>query len=465
VNILSGGEWIACKRVLEVRNPYSGEVVGEVGRADPAQVRTALQAAKQYRPRLTPYRRAEILDAAAARIESAAAEFATSIRLESGLSGKDADREVARAVALLRVCAEEAKRILGEAIPTGVTATTESRVAVTRRDPIGLVAAITPFNRPLNQVVNKVGPAIAAGNRVVLKPSEKTPLTARKFARLLLDCGLPAPMLTLLTGTPEEVGETMISSSLLDLVTFTGSSAVGRRIAAALGMCRAVYELGDSGALIVLADADLAAAARAAASGAFASAGQSCRGVKRIFVQHEVADEFVDRLQGEAGRLVVGDPADPATDIGTLIDEAAARMVERRVRAAVDAGARLVGGGRRDRAQYWPTVLDHVPAEVELVQQETFGPCAPVTRVAGLDEAIAHVNGARYGLQAGLFTERISALKQAMERLEVGTLVLNGGPQFDSPNIPFGGVKDSGIGREGVRFAIEEMTVIKTLVL
>ncbi|GAA3784176.1 aldehyde dehydrogenase family protein [Streptomyces phyllanthi] len=463
--ILVAGEWVACERTVEVRNPYTGDVVGGVGVADADQVRTALRAARAYRPRFTAFDRSEILTEAAARVEADADGFAESICGESGLARKDADREVGRALALLRLCAEEAKRISGEAIPTDVTAARHRRTAVTRRDPVGVVAAITPFNRPLHQVVNKVGPAIAAGNRVVLKPSEKTPLTAIRFVRCLLDAGLPAPMLTLLTGTPEETGQALITSDLIDMVTFTGSADVGRHIASTIGMCRSTYELGDSGALIVLDDADLPAAARAAAAGAFATSGQSCRGVKRILVHEDVAGEFVELLREQAAALVVGDPRDPGTDVGTLIDEAAALAVEGRVQEAVRSGARLVHGGHREGAQFWPTVLDEVPRHVRLVREETFGPCAPVIRVSGLDEAIAITNGTRYGLQTGLFTERLSAVRQAMDELEVGAVIVNDGPQFDSPNIPFGGVKDSGVGREGVRFAIHEMTTVRTLVL
>jgi acyl-CoA reductase-like NAD-dependent aldehyde dehydrogenase len=355
--------------------------------------------------------------------------------------------------------------VVGEAIPTDVTSARLRRVAVTTREPAGLVYAITPFNRPLNQVANKLGPALAAGNRVLLKPSERTPLTAVRFVHTLLAAGLPADRLALVTGDPAEVGGAIVDSGLADVITFTGSSAVGRRVARAAGMCRVLMELGDSGALIVMDDADLEQAAAAAASGAFATSGQSCRGVKRILVHERVAEELVARLVRHAEQLRVGDPADPNTDIGTLIDEPAAVEVERRVVEAVSGGARVVSGGQRRGAQFAPTVLDRVSRGALLVREETFGPVAPVIRVTSLDDAIQCVNEVRYGLQAGIFTQRLDDVLRAGRELAVGTVIANGGPQFEAPNIPFGGVKDSGLGREGVRYAMQEMSTVKTLVL
>ncbi|ATL68039.1 aldehyde dehydrogenase family protein [Nocardia terpenica] len=463
--IFGGGRWLPTADGLDVINPYTGEVVGVAARATAAQALEVARAAGQFRSELAAYERADILSRCAELIERAAAEFARSICLESGLAYRDGTKEVSRAVAQLRFAAEEAKRITGEAISTDVTPTAGRRMAVAFREPVGTVLAITPFNRPLNQVVTKVAPAIAAGAGVIVKPSERTPLTATLFVRALLEAGLPERMISLVTGDPITVGETLVTSGMVDMVTFTGSATVGRRIAQRAGMMRTAFELGDSGALIVLEDADLTAAASDAAAGAFATSGQSCRGVKRILVQDTVADDFAALLRAAAERLRVGDPLDPATDIGTLIDERAAQAVDGRVREAVAGGARLLCGGRREGAQYWPTVLDHVDRGCELVREETFGPCAPIVRVADFEDALECVNDSRYGLQAGLFTQRLDYALHAARTLQVGTVVLNGGPQFESPNVPFGGVKDSGLGREGIRYAIQEMTRIKTLVL
>jgi aldehyde dehydrogenase (NAD+)/aldehyde dehydrogenase len=276
---------------------------------------------------------------------------------------------------------------------------------------------------------------------------------------------LPPETISLLTGDPDEIGRVLLAGDDVDMLTFTGSARVGRKLARAAGMVRSIFELGDSGALIALDDADVAAAAAAAVEGAFRNSGQSCRGVKRIIADEAIADELAVRIAEGARQLRVGDPRSPETDVGTLIDERAAAEVERRVEEAVAHGAQLLAGGERSGAQYPPTVLDHVDHSLPLTQEETFGPVAPIVRVRGLDQALACANDTRYGLQAGLFTRSVERALRAFRELEVGAVIVNGGPNFDAPNIPFGGVKDSGIGREGVRHSIIEMTMSRTLVL
>jgi acyl-CoA reductase-like NAD-dependent aldehyde dehydrogenase len=463
--LFSGGRWLPGVGVAQVRNPYTDEVVGTVARASPQQALDAVRGLSGVRSELTAYDRGEILAATAELLHRERDDVASTISQESGLAIKDARREVDRATTQLRYCAEEAKRIVGEAIRTDITGARQRRLAITTREPIGVVCAVTPFNRPLNQVVTKVAPALAANNRVIVKPSEKTPLSAIRFVDALLRSGLPPDLIALVCGDPGELVDALVNSGQIDMLTFTGSTRVGRLLAASAGMIRQTYELGDSGALVVLADADLPAAVAAATAGAFATSGQSCRGVKRIIVHADVADEIAGELAAAASALVVGDPADPATDIGTLIDRDAATEVEDRVARAVAAGARVLCGARREGARYWPTVLDHVPRDADLVRLETFGPTAPVIRVKDFDEAVEVVNDTRYGLQAGIFTNSLDHAHRAAELFDVGAVVVNGGPQFESPNIPFGGVKDSGIGREGARYAIEEMTKVKTLVL
>ncbi|SNQ51631.1 putative aldehyde dehydrogenase [Frankia canadensis] len=466
MGLFADGRWSPGVGTAQVRNPYTGAVVGTVTRASPQQARDAVRAlAAAGRGDLTAHDRATILAATADLLYRERDDVAVLISQESGLAVRDGHREVTRAVTQLRFCAQEALRVHGEAIRTDVTEARARRLAITTREPVGVVCAVTPFNRPLNQVVTKVAPALAAGNRVVVKPSEKTPLSAIRLLDTLLRAGLPPDQAALVCGEPAEIVDALLASGHVDMLTFTGSSRVGRLLAASAGMIRQTYELGDSGALVVMADADVPAAVAAAAAGAFATSGQSCRGVKRVIAHADVADEVAERLAEAASALVVGDPADPATDVGTLIDAAAADVVERRVIDAVAAGARVLCGARRHGAQYWPTVLDHVPPDTDLVRLETFGPTAPVVRVRDFAEAVAVVNGTRYGLQAGIFTRSLDLARRAGELFDVGAVVVNGGPQFESPNIPFGGVKDSGLGREGARYAIEEMTRLRTLIL
>lgn len=286
-----------------------------------------------------------------------------------------------------------------------------------------------------------------------------------KFVKCLIANGLPAKMVSVVTGDPREVGEALVTSPDVDMITFTGSRAVGEHIAKSAGMIRTTFELGDSGALIVLDDADLKSAADVAAKGAFATAGQSCRGVKRILVQHSVADRFAEMLVEEAKKLKFGDPYSAENDIGCVIDEAAAKAVEERVNESVEHGAKLLYGPPREGAVLGPRVLDFVPRDSTLVCEETFGPCAPIIRIKDLDEAIECINSGEYGLQTGIFTANIHRAFSAAHEIKSGAVVINDGPQFESPFIPFGGVKKSGFGREGARFAIEEMTTVKAIVI
>ncbi|HYN96779.1 MAG TPA: aldehyde dehydrogenase family protein [Pilimelia sp.] len=446
---------------IAVRDPWTGETVGLVPRDGAAEVAAAVAATAGRRRTLQPAQRAAILAGAAAALHARAAEFADLITSESGVCRRETAREVARATANLRVAAVEAERLRGESIPIP----DQRRLAITVPEPVGVVAAITPFNRPLNQVVVKLAPAIAAGCPVVLKPSEKTPLTALAFAELLTAAGLPKELLAVLTGEPAVIGPALAGHPEIDMVTFTGSVRTGRAVAAAAAGKRLLLELGGNDPLIVLPDADLERAARLAADGAFATAGQSCRGVKRIIVFAQVADAFVELLGTAARAKRCGDPRHPDTDVGPLIDEAAARVVERRVAGAVADGARLLTGGQRDGALVVPTVLDHVPHLAELVREETFGPVAPVLRVRDLDQAVEAANGTAYGLQAGVVTGDSDAFWRLADRLRVGAVNLDEGPQFDSPHIPFGGVKSSGVGREGIRYSIKEMSTTKTITI
>ena len=442
-----------------VRNPWTGETVGSVPADTPPELDRALRRIRPaWRP-LSPRARAQVLRGTAALLGERAAETSTLITSESGVCVTETRREIERAIANLVVAAEEAERLRGESIPIPG----QDRLAVTVLEPVGVVAALTPFNRPLNQVVVKVAPAIAAGCPIVVKPSEKTPLTALAFAGLLMEAGLPPEQLVVTTGLPGRIGPALAGHPEVDMVTFTGSVPSGRAVSAAAAGKKLLLELGGNDPLIVLPDADLELAVRLAAEGAFATAGQSCRGVKRVIAAVEIADELVAGLVEAARRRRAGDPLEPATDVGPLISQEAAAEVERRILDAVAAGAKPMCGGERHGSLLTPAVLDHVPREAELVREETFGPVAPVIRVTGVDEAISVANGTRYGLQAGVVTSDMASFMRIATGLKVGAVNLNAGPHFDSPHIPFGGVKDSGVGREGIRYSIREMSVTKTI--
>ncbi|RDI65539.1 aldehyde dehydrogenase family protein [Nocardia pseudobrasiliensis] len=446
---------------LTVRNPWTGESVGTVARDTVSDMDAAVRALRDsWRP-LRPDRRAGILNAAATLIRERSGELAELISCESGVCIAETRKETERAATNLDVAATETERLRGETIPIPG----QDRLALTVFEPIGVVAAITPFNRPLNQVVVKVAPALAAGCPVVVKPSEQTPLTALAFAEIMLAAGLPPENLVVTTGEPGVIGPALAGHPDIDMVTFTGSVGTGRAVAAAAAGRKTLLELGGNDPLIVLPDADLELAVGLAAQGAFATAGQSCRGIKRIIVVGEVADELVAALVAAARAKRAGDPMDPSTDVGPLISEQAAITVHRRITDAVAADAKLLLGGDRNGPLITPAVLDRVPAEAELVVEETFGPVAPVIRVADTAEAIRVANGTRYGLQAGVVTSDVAEFSAVAAALRVGAVNLNAGPHFDSPHIPFGGVKASGVGREGIPYSVREMSVVKTITL
>ena len=452
--------------MIEVRNPYTGEVVGEAPVVTPEQLGRALDAGAAYRNELSRHQRSEILRGVAQRLERDREQLARLITSESGLSLKDTRHELGRAVDVFTFAAIETLRDDGEAFAGDVSAHGRDRRAHTLRQPVRLVAALTPFNHPLNQVAHKLAPAIAAGAPIVLKPSEKTPLAALALIELIREAGLPEAAAQIVCGEPAAILETFLAHEAVDVISFTGGVAVGKSIAARLGYRRAVLELGGNDPLIVLADADLDEAARLAVSGAFANSGQRCTAVKRILAVPEIADELAERVAAGAERLVVGDPFDEETEIGTVIDERAAEQIEARVRSAVDAGARLMCGGGRRGAQLTPAVLDHVPPAAELVARETFGPVAPIIRVGGLDEAIAVANSTPYALSSGVCTFDWRAISRCIQELRAGTVNIREVPGWRTEVTPFGGIGDSGLGvKEGVREAIRAMTYTKLYTL
>jgi len=458
------GERVGGDRLIEVRNPYTRDVVGTVPKATIEDIRRAFSIAKAYRPKLTRYERYEIMHKAAAIIRSRTDEISDLITAESGLCKKDTLYEVGRACDVFVFAGNAALQDDGQVFSCDLTPHGKSRKVYTLREPLlGVITAITPFNHPLNQVAHKIAPSIATNNRMVLKPTEKTPLTALLLADILYEAGLPPPMLSVVTGDPREIADELLTHPDVDLVTFTGGVPIGKYIAAKAVYKRQVLELGGNDPIIVMEDADLDEAALLAASGSYKNSGQRCTAVKRMLVQEGVADAFVERLLARTRAWKYGNPADPAMDMGTVIDEAAARSFEERVNDATAQGAKLLVGNQREGALYSPTVIDHVRPEMNVVHTETFGPVSPVIRFRGIDDAIRIANGTAYGLSSAVCTNRLDYITRFVSELNVGSVNVREVPGYRLELTPFGGIKDSGLGyKEGVQEAMKSFTNTKT---
>ena len=448
---------------LVVRSPYDGAVAGTVALVGLAETEAAIAAALAFTATPTRWERSQILDRTRVSLEADREAFARLIVAETGLCLREGRYEVGRALDVLRFAAMEALRDDGQVFACDVSPQGKARKIVTTREPLRCAVAITPFNPPLNQVAHKVAPAIAAGTPIILKPSEKTPLSALKFAELLYAAGLPGAMLSVLLGPTHAVAETLVKHPEVELVAFTGSVAIGKRIAATAGYKKLVLELGGNDPLIVLDDADLETAVSLAAEGSFRNSGQRCTAVKRILVQDGIAPEFTRRFVEKTREYVCGDPWDEATRVGTVIDEASAQKLESAVADAVAAGAKVLCGGQRRGALLQPTVIADVPRDCRMVCEESFGPLAPILTVRDLDDAIALANGTAYGLSAGVVTTNLQHALKAAKQLRCGTVNLNEVPGFRSESSPFGGIKDSGLGvKEGVVEAIKAYSFVKT---
>jgi phosphonoacetaldehyde dehydrogenase len=452
---------------IEVRDPFTRELVGSVPKATVEDVRRAFVTAHAYRATLTRYERAEILRKAATLLRSRAEAASDLITRESGLCKKDSLYEVGRVSDVLEFSAMEALRDDGQSFSCDLTPHGKNRRVFTRREPLlGAICAITPFNHPMNQVAHKVAPSIATNNRVVLKPSEKTPLSAIYLVNLLHEAGVPQAMLQVVTGDPREIADELIRNEHVDLVTFTGGVAIGKSIAERAGYRRIVLELGGNDPLIVMEDADLDEASTLAASGSYRNSGQRCTAVKRILVHESVARRFVDLLVDKTRAWKYGDPMDRAVDMGTVIDDEAAKLFESRVNEAVSQGAKLLVGNKREGALYSPTVIDAVDPKMTVVNQETFGPVSPVIRFGNIDEAIAIANGTAYGLSSAVCTQRLDYITRFVSELQVGTVNVREVPGYRLELTPFGGIKDSGLGyKEGVQEAMKSFTNLKTFSL
>lgn len=461
---IAGRAWVdqTC-RPLEIRSPFSGELVGRVTTCGPEQVEEAVSAAVSYRCDLTRFARSEVLRKAEEMVAERAESLARTITLEAGTCIRESTVEVKRVRDILRLCAAEALRDDSEVFAGDISPSGLSRRLYTCREPLSCVAAITPFNHPMSTVMHKLAPAVAVGTPMILKPSERTPLSALRLAAVLFESGLPGPMLSVLVGQNSTVPEALARHARVQALTFTGSTRVGMTLPALAGYKRLALELGGNSELIVLKDADLDLAATLACEGAFRNAGQRCTAAKRILVERPVYDAVVKRVQAKAKEYVCGDPLDPHTRVGALISEAAARGLESMIVAAVSSGARLLHGGTRRGALLEPTVLADVPRDALIVCQEAFGPIAKLLPVDDLDDAIAFANSTEYGLAAGVVTNSIDSAMRVIREVKTGSVNVNEVPGYRTEASPFGGVKHSGLGvKEGVVEACRWLTTVKT---
>ena len=465
--MLVGGNWYETGETLDVTSPFDGSVVAQVAYGGADDARRAIDAAAKAM--LTPvpaHERAAVLDRLAAIVRDRRDEFAETISREAGKPIATARVEAERAVQTILFSAVEARSLGGEVIGMDAHPAGVGHAGLVMRLPIGVVGAISPFNFPLNLVAHKVAPAFAAGCAVVLKPAGSTPLSALLLAQAFEDAGQPAGWLNVVVGRSSDIGDVLIEDERVRLITFTGSSAVGWKLRERAARKKVSLELGNSTPVIVLADADLEKAAASVAANGYAFAGQSCISVQRVYVQEAAYDDFVARLQPKVEALVTGDPLDPATQVGPVIDPPNRDRIIEWVKEAVGNGAKLLAGGNTDESGLLrPTLLGDVDLDMKVACEEVFGPVVTLARVRDLDEAVERANGTRYGLQAGIFTSNISTALQATRVLEFGGVTVNEAPTYRADQMPYGGVKDSGNTREGPRYAVHEMTEPRLVVI
>jgi acyl-CoA reductase-like NAD-dependent aldehyde dehydrogenase len=463
--LLLDGDWIETSDWVEVRSPYSGDVVGRVAKAGAEEARRAVGAAAlALESPLPAHERAAILDRVAGLLRERQEEVAQTICAEAGKPIRTARVEASRAVSTYTFAAVEARKLAGDVVPMDASAAGEGKVAFTLRRAIGVVGAISPFNFPCNLVAHKLAPALAAGCPVVLKPASQTPLSALLLAELEQEAGLPAGWLNVLVGPSGEIGDVLVEDERVRMITFTGSSGVGWGIAERAARKRVRLELGNSTPVVVAADADLDLAATKLAANAFSFAGQSCISVQRIYVERPALDDFLERFLPKVEGLVVGDPADDATDVGPVIDKDARTRIVEWVEEAKAAGANVLAGAT-EADPLPPIVLAEAPETARVVCDEVFGPVCVVNAVSSLDEAYQRANGTAYGLQAGIFTGSIATALAAAEALEFGGVTVNEAPTFRADQMPYGGVKGSGNTKEGPAYTIREMTEERLVVL
>lgn len=461
------GKWIDTEDTLEVLDKYSQKPFAKVSKASENDVDLAISSALEAFEikNLSPYDRYKILQKSSELLLANKEDLAKTIVLEAGKPLKQARSEIDRSAQTFLIAAEEAKRIHGEGVPVEAAPGSENRLAFTIKVPVGVVGAISPFNFPLNLVAHKVAPALAAGNAVVLKPASKTPISALKLAKILKEAGLPAGLLQIVVGSGSTVGKLMMEDERIALYTFTGSAKVGLQLKQETGLNRLILELGNNSPVIVDKEADLDHAAKTLAGQSFAFAGQVCISVQRIYVHETIKDIFLEKLISEINQLQVGDPNDPETDIGPMIDVKEAERAEKWIQEAVEKGAKIAIGGQREGALLKPTILTNVEPQYRVVCEEVFAPIVSVIPFYDLDECIREVNQSDYGLQGGIFTQNLDTAFYAAKNVEVGGFMINDGSQYRVDLMPYGGVKDSGNGKEGPKYSIEEMTEERLIVM
>jgi acyl-CoA reductase-like NAD-dependent aldehyde dehydrogenase len=464
--LLVGGAWVETGEWIDVRSPYDAAIVGRVPKGGASEARDALDAAERaMRDPLPAHERAAILDRIAAFLAERADDAARTISAEAGKPMKAARVEASRAVSTFTMAAVEARKLAGEMVPMDASPAGAGKLALTLRQPIGIVGAISPFNFPLNLVAHKIAPALAAGCAVVLKPAEKTPLSALFLAELETEAGLPAGWLNVVCGPAAEIGDVLVEDERVKLITFTGSVPIGWKLRERAPRKRVNLELGNATPVIVAADADMEDAATRLAANAFSFAGQSCISVQRIYVERRASDEFLALFLPRVEALKVGDPADEETDVGPLISDSDRDRILSWIEEAKSAGAKVLTGGELEGELLQPTVIAEAPPDAKVSREEVFGPLCTVAPFDTLDEAIALANSTRFGLQAGVFTRDVKDALRAARELEFGGVMVNEAPTFRADQMPYGGVKDSGNTREGPAYAIREMTEERLVVL
>lgn len=466
--LLIAGEWVGGGTLLEVTNKYNGKVVGTLPSASSEMLDAAIAAAERAEDvmaEMPAHKRADILLRTAALIRERADDLAKTIAAEAGKAMKFARAEVDRAQSTFTIAAEEAKRLHGETFPLDAVPSGEGYFGFFTRRPVGVIAAISPFNFPLNLVAHKVAPAIASGNTLVLKPATTTPLTAVKLCEILMEAGLPPGVINLVAGSGSTVGEWLVSDPRVDKITFTGSPPVGAHILAVAGIKKVTLELGNTSPVIVAPDANLDFVAKRCALGAFYNSGQVCISVQRIYSQKQVFEPFAEKFVKATEAMVVGDPLDERVDVGPMIDSKEVDRIEGWVNEAQGSGAKVLTGGKREGTVYYPTVLTSVEPDMKVVAEETFAPVASVISSDDFESALQQANDSKFGLQVGVFTNDINRVLRAIKRLNFGGVIVNDTPNFRADHMPYGGNRQSGLGREGVRFAMEDMTNIQMVAI
>ena len=467
MKILINGEQIDKKEKINIHNPYNNTIIDTVPQADKQDIEKIIQSAKQAQniiKEMSSRKISKLLFRACHDLKRQENEFIKLLTLETGKPLSASKFEMDRSIETLQLAAEEAKRIYGETIPVDAGLGGKGFYAFTEKIPLGTVLAITPFNYPVNLAIHKIAPALAAKNTIILKPSTQAPLAALKLIEIL-DKHLPSGIVNSITGPGEVLGDLLVTHKDINKISFTGSVNTGLSISKKSEMKKLTLELGGNDPLLILKDADIEKAVKATINGAYLYSGQVCMAVKRIITEKPIADKFIKELKKQTAKLKIGNPLDEEVFIGPLINQKATEYVKKVVDSAINNGARLVYGGNYTDNLFEPTILDNVTSDMDIINNETFGPIAPIIRVNNLDEAIYEANNTEYGLQAGVFTENIHNALRCAREIEAGSVLINKQSTFRTDNMPFGGFKMSGMGKEGIKYAVEDMTRSKLIIL